>query len=193
MSYAVFNGTREMLVKFMSMNSISQITNSAAWFLRSCVARHREIPWYVFLAYDTDGHNAPISQFHEGDWKVLREEIGGSARMVVNLAAEADIEDVMLLDPSGVLSFLGLPPDTEVPRGGKGKSKMKALHRMASVRRAYHEGTKARSLIRSLDMEAIAARSPIPFSAIDGVIWPAASPEGRPNPSIDGHCVTSPP
>ena len=45
---------------------------------------------------------------------------------------------------------------------------MKALHRMASVRRAYHEGAKA--------------RSPIPFSAIDGVIWPAASPEGRPNP-----------
>lgn len=169
--YVVCDGDRETLVKFMSMNSISQITNSGAWFLRSCVARHLGIPWHVFLAYDTDGHLAPVSQFHEGDWAALRREIGASAAYVTDLAAEADIEDVMLLDADGVLAFLGLPPDTKVPSGGKGKSKMKTLHRMVSVRNAYHEGSKARPLIKSLDMGLIASRSPIPFEAIDAAIW----------------------
>ena len=68
-----------------------------------------------------------------------------------------------------MLSFLGLPPGTMVPGG---KSKMKALHRMVSVRNAYHEGSKARPLIKSLDMGLIASRSPIPFGDTDGAIWP---------------------
>ena len=170
--YVVSDGARETLVKFMAMNSISQITNSSAWFLRSCAARHPRLPWHVFLAYDTDGHSAPVSQFHEGDWAMLRKEIGAAASSITDLAAEADIEDVMLLDADGVLSFLGLPPGTMVPGGGKGKSKMKALHRMVSVRNAYHEGSKARPLIKSLDMGLIASRSPIPFGDIDRAIWP---------------------
>ena len=58
-----------------------------------------------------------------------------------------------------------------VPSGGKGKSKMKALHRMVSVRNAYHEGSKAGPLIKSLDMGLIASRSSIPFEAIDAAIW----------------------
>ena len=169
--YVVCNEGRETLVKFMSMNSISQITNSGAWFLRSCAARHLGIPWHVFLAYDTDGHSAPVSQFHEGDWAALRGEIGASAASVTDLAAEADIEDVMLLDAEGVLAFLGLPLDTKIPAGGKGKSKMRRLHRMVSVRNAYHEGSKAGPLIKSLDMGLIASRSSIPFEAIDAAIW----------------------
>lgn len=169
--YVVCNEGRETLVKFMSMNSISQITNSGAWFLRSCAARHLGIPWHVFLAYDTDGHSAPVSQFHEGDWAALRGEIGASAASVTDLAAEADIEDVMLLDAEGVLAFLGLPLDTKIPAGGKGKSKMRRLHRMVSVRNAYHEGSKAGPLIKSLDMGLVASRSSIPFEAIDAAIW----------------------
>lgn len=169
--YIVGSEQGEVLIKFVSMNSISQITNSATWFLRSCKARHAALPWDVFLAYDTDGHHVPVTQFMEGDWDELRSTIGTEARSLTDLAAEADIEDVMLLDETGVLSFLGLPLNTKIPQGGKGKSKMKALFRRVSVTNAYHEGAKARSLVRALDMSVIAARSPIPFRRIEEVIW----------------------
>lgn len=35
----------------------------------------------------------------------------------------------MLCDLPGVLSFLGLPPETEMPPGNKGKTKLKKLYR----------------------------------------------------------------
>ena len=34
----------------------------------------------------------------------------------------------MLCDLPGVLSFLGLPPETEMPPGNKGKTKLKKLY-----------------------------------------------------------------
>lgn len=55
--------------------------------------------------------------------------ISSTAQRVVDLAAKADIEDVMLCDLPGVLSFLGLPPETEMPPGNKGKTKLKKLYR----------------------------------------------------------------
>lgn len=49
---------------------------------------------------------------------------------------------------------------------------MKALHRMASVQDAYHEGSKEQPLIKSLDMGPIASRSPILFGDTGRAIWP---------------------
>ena len=54
--------------------------------------------------------------------------ISPTAQKVVDLAAKTDIEDVMLCDLPGVLSFLGLPPETEMPPGNKGKTKLKKLY-----------------------------------------------------------------
>lgn len=175
--YRVSDGVSSTLVKFMSMNSVSSIPSSAAWFLSSCAARHPRIPWDVFLAYDTDGHEGAVCQAKPGDWVALKAKIGSAARSVTDLAAAADIEDVMLLDREGVLAYLGLPADTPVPTGGKGKSKMKRLFRQVEIKNAYHEGSKARPLIRALDMEAIAARSDIPFGNIEDALFP--HPKGR--------------
>lgn len=35
------------LVKINNVGTVTQMTNSAEWFLRACVARHRSIPWHV--------------------------------------------------------------------------------------------------------------------------------------------------
>ena len=41
----------------------------------------------------------------------------------------------MPCDPPGILSFLGLPPETEMPPGNKGKTKLKKLCRKAAPAR----------------------------------------------------------
>lgn len=97
----------------------------------------------------------------------LRNDIDLAADSITDLAAEADIEDVMLCDFLGVVSFLGLPPNVGIPRGGKGKAKMKKLFRMVALNNAYHEGNRARPLIKSLDMNVIKSSSPVPLEAID--------------------------
>ena len=83
-----------------SVNSVSQMTNSATWFDRAYVGENPEIDWTVFLCYDTDEYNSDITKFHEGDWAMLRESISPAAQKVVDMAAKADIEDVMLCDPA---------------------------------------------------------------------------------------------
>ena len=42
----------------------------------------------------------------------------------------------MLCDLPGVLSFLGLPPETKMPPGNKGKTKLKKLYDCAYGRKA---------------------------------------------------------
>ena len=123
------------LVKINNVGTVTQMTNSAEWFLRACVARHRSIPWHVFLGYDTDDYLARITKFHQGDWKRLRDDITPEAASVTDLAASADIEDIMLYDYDGVLAFLGLREDTQLPKGRKGKVRMKQLHRMVAISR----------------------------------------------------------
>jgi hypothetical protein len=147
------------------------MTNSATWFDRSCHGLYPEVPWHVFLAYDTDAYNDPITPFHEGDWERLRIEIISNATKITDLAAKADIEDVMLCDKEGVLAFLGLPESVEIPSGNKGKPKMKKLFRAVAVNNAYHEGGRARPLIQSLDMDRIADHSPVPLKEIDRVLF----------------------
>lgn len=58
----------------------------------------------------------------------------------------------MLCDLPGVLSFLGLPPETEMPPGNKGKTKLKKLYRKVAPNKAYHSGERAKDLISHLDM-----------------------------------------
>ena len=63
--------------------------------------------------------------------------ISPAARKVVDLAAEADIGDVMPCDLPGVPSFLGLPPEAEMPPGNKGKTKLKKLYRKVAPSKAH--------------------------------------------------------
>lgn len=121
------DGTR-VLVKFNNVGTVTQMTNSAEWFLRSCAARHAGVDWSVFLSYDTDAYNSNVTKFHQGDWARLRKNIERGAKTIVDLAAEADIEDIMLCDYAGILAFLGLPESTPMPSGRKGKVKMRKLH-----------------------------------------------------------------
>ena len=155
------------LVMMTCMNSVSQMTNSATWFQRACVEKHPSVDWTVFLCYDTDEYNSDITKFHEGDWLRLRKSIEAQASKIVDIAAEADIEDVMLCDLHGVLSFLGLPATTEIPQGNKGKAKLKKLYRMAAIERAYHSGERAKNLIASLNMATIRDAATIPLEEID--------------------------
>lgn len=159
------------LVKINNVGTVTQMTNSAAWFHRACAARHANIPWNVFLGYDTDAYNANITKFHEGDWKRLRDDIAPEAASIYDLAASADIEDVMLCDYEGVLSFLGLPEDTPLPKGRKGKVRMKNLHRLVDVAHPYHEGEKARPLVQALDMGKIIENAPIPLNRLEDVLF----------------------
>ena len=106
-SYLICSSDDKRVVMMTSVNSVSQMTNSATWFERSCIGDFPEISWTVFLCYDTDEYCSDITMFHEGDWARLRGSIASQARAVIGLAAEADIEDVILCDLPGVLSFLG--------------------------------------------------------------------------------------
>lgn len=96
--------------------------------------------------------------------------ISPTAQRVVDLAAKADIEDVMLCDLPGVLSFLGLPPETEMPPGNKGKTKLKKLYRKVAPNKAYHSGERAKDLISHLDMAEIRASAPVPLGEIDRAV-----------------------
>ena len=165
--YAITSADSEKVVMMASVNSVSQMTNSATWFDRACVGENPEVAWTVFLCYDTDEYNSDITKFHEGDWAMLRESIAPSAQKVVDMAAEADIEDVILCDLPSVLSFLGLPPETKMPSGNKGKTKLKKLFRMAAPNKAYHSGERAKDLISHLDMAEIRALAPVPLKEID--------------------------
>ena len=164
------DGTRA-LVKFNNVGTVTQMTNSAEWFLRSCAARHADVDWSVFLGYDTDAYNSNITKFHQGDWARLRKDIERGANAVVDLAAEADIEDIMLCDYAGILAFLGLPESTPMPSGRKGKVKMRKLHQKVALNKPYHEGDRALPLIRALDMDAIMATAPIPLTQLEVAIF----------------------
>ena len=126
------------------------------------------------MGYDTDAYNSAITKYHEGDWARLRLDLEPKAKAIIGLAAEADIEDIMLCDYTGVLGFLGLPQGTPLPFGRKGKAKMKKLNKMVSLKKPYHEGDKARPLVRALDMDKILQVAPIPLDMLEeAIIGPA--------------------
>ena len=168
--YKITSNSNGKLVMMACMNSVTQMTNSATWFHRACVEEHPNINWTVFLCYDTDEYNSDITKFHKGDWLRLRNSIKTQAGKIVDVAAEADIEDVMLCDLRGILSFLGLPPTTEIPPGNKGKTKLKKLYRMVAIEKACHSGERAKNLIASLNMSTIRDTASIPLKEIDTAI-----------------------
>lgn len=168
--YVMSSANFRRIIMMASVNSVSQMTNSATWFGRACVGENPGVTWTVFLCYDTDEYNSDITKFHEGDWEMLRKSIAPFAQKVVDMAAEADIEDVILCDLPGVLSFLGLSPDTKVPPGNKGKTKLKTLYRKVAPNKAYHSGERAKELISHLDMAKIRALAPVPLKEIDRAV-----------------------
>lgn len=156
-----------VLVRFNNVGTVTQMPNSAAWFKRACYAKWPTVPWTVFLCYDTDSYHAPVTKFQSESWALLRNDLEDVAEDVIDIAAAADIEDVMLADFGGVLRYLELDASTPLPSGGKGKSKMKKLFKMRSVRQPYHEGEKALPLIQALDMGVILAAAPVPLHRIN--------------------------
>ncbi|BAK44978.1 hypothetical protein [Eggerthella sp. YY7918] len=159
------------LVVFHSMDTITQMPNAGAWFKNVCKASFATLPWRVFLCYDSDEYHYPVTKFHEGDWERLREEIGLDAEGIYDLTAEADIEDVMLCDYEGVLSWLGLPADTVRPSGRNGKSCMRNLFRLSGERGAYHTGERSRPLVEALDMNAIERAALVDLRTLRQVIF----------------------
>lgn len=152
------------IVKINNVSTITQMVNSGAWFKNTCIQKHKQIPWVVFLCYDTDSPNMPISKFHDGDWKELRTKYLCDAEDVIDLAAQADIEDIMLVDFNGVCDFIGIPVNS-VPSGRKGKVKLKSLYRTGG--KYYHEGERSKPLIQSLNMDLIIKKSGIPLNKVE--------------------------
>lgn len=159
----------KILVKLFVVGTISKVTNSGKWFIERCYHTHKPLRWYVFLCYDTDSYLNAITKFHEGDWKALRTTLNkGRPLGIIDLAAAADIEDIMLSDSDSVFSFLDLPP-VPIPSGKKGKQKMKRIFRLKGPGVAYHSGNRAESLIQSLDFDRITSVAPIPLQDVERI------------------------
>ena len=140
------SGEKKILIKFYVVGTITQIVHSGKWFLNMCSKKHK-MPW-----------------FYEGDWKILRQDLEKSkTTTIVDLAASADIEDIMLYDIESVLAFLGNAMPVKLV-GRKGKAKMKALYRSAG--RAYHEGERAKDMISKLDFSKITQSAPIKLAEL---------------------------
>jgi len=166
--YVLLSETKSILIKTNVVGTVSQISNSGAWFLNRCYKENKNIGWTVFLCYDTDSYNNDITKIMDGDWIELRKLIENNENCtVIDLAAQADIEDIMLLDSDNIFKYIGIDP-VPIPAGGKkGKRKMKKLFRMKGNGFAYHEGQRAEPLIQSLDFDKIISKSTIPFIEIE--------------------------
>lgn len=154
---------KKSLIKFVTANSITKIHCFGNWFNYSCYSKHN-IDWIVFLCYDTDNYKYDISKFYENEWKELRELLG-NAKKVIDIAAAADIEDIMLKDLMSVLKFISAPQQSVTLRGRKGKVRMKNLFRDNNC--TYHEGKRARPLIDLLDKQLLIDDGTIPLKEIE--------------------------
>lgn len=169
--YTLTSERKSIIIKMFTVGTISQIVNADSWFRNFCHKPHPRINWTVFLCYDTDNYVSNITKFFEGDWCELRDSLRkDGASEIIDLAAQADIEDTLLLDIDGVLSFLNLPP-CEMPTGKNGKVKMKKLFKMRGRGSAYHEGERAKGLIESLNLDVIIEQSPLNLMKIDDVCF----------------------
>lgn len=167
--YTITSALRKLLVRVNCVGTVTQITNSGNWFNKTCALKHSKIPWDVFLCYDTDSYNASITKFHSGDWKDLRKILVSRKNIrIVDMAASAEIEDLFLTDLEGISKYLSLKKQllqSDIPSGGKGKSKLKRLFRLNGF--FYHEGNRALDLIRSLNMNVIIGSGILPLSEIE--------------------------
>ncbi len=166
-NYEWINGNKRLLIKFNVVGAITQVTNSATWYLNKCAKKYK-IPWIVCLCYDTDSSSKDISKFYEGDWEILRTALKArNTREIIDLAASADIEDIMLYDLDGVCRFLGRRKPKKLI-GRKGKAKMKNLY--SECNKTYHEGERAKEMIETLDFQKIIMFSPLPFDKLEKIL-----------------------
>lgn len=165
--YILTTPTDILIIKMFVVGTISQLANSGTWFENNCHKQYPSLKWIVFLCYDTDAYMEPITKFYEGDWKELRKQLSkGRASEIIDLAAQADIEDIMLLDADSIFKYLNIAP-CDIPNGAKGKRKMKKLFRSVGRGIAYHEGVRAKKLIEALNFEVIIEKAPLNFSKIE--------------------------
>lgn len=161
--YIWSNRERRVIIKTYVVGTITQLVHSGKWFANRCAKKYK-LPWKVCLCYDTDSPSGEICKFYEGDWERLRNELEKSkAKEVIDLAASADIEDVLLYDLEGICNYLHITVPDYLP-GRKGKAKMKALYRSCGA--TYHEGEKAEQMIKTLDMDKIIRCSPLGLQRI---------------------------
>lgn len=165
--YRIVYKEDSILVKFHTVNAITQIPRSGAWFNTQCLDKYKIIPWNVFLCYDTDKYLEDISKFYKDDWKLLRQDLKKAS--VLDVAAAADIEDVMLTDLVGVCRFIGCEVPSGPIAGRKGKVKLKNLFRDHNL--YYHEGKRARPLIDALNMQLIMDNSGLPLQEMEHWIF----------------------
>jgi hypothetical protein len=169
--YEVLGRDRYILIKTDMVGTISQITNSGVWYENRCHKEHPSLAWTVFLCYDTDDYKPDITKFQEGDWRALRMLMKRrKAARIIDLATNADIEDLFLLDAPGIFRFMNKPSRT-IPSGCKGKRKMRKLFRSFGQGIAYHSGERARCLIEALDMQVIIDHASIPLSEINKILF----------------------
>lgn len=156
------------LIKFNVVNTITQVPHTGKWFNSQCAGKYGSgMNWYVFLCYDKDDYKEDISKFYEGDWAVLRRSLK-SAKEIIDVAAAADIEDIMLQDIEHICKFIGC----EIPlilRGRKGKTKLKNLFKEHG--RYYHEGKRAKEVIDSLDMNLLIEANLVPLKEIERLLF----------------------
>ncbi|MCQ4765298.1 hypothetical protein [Cloacibacillus evryensis] len=162
--YEMRLGKRKVLTFFHTVNAVTQMPRSWAWFESFCADRHPDLNWKVFLCYDTDSYKEEITKFREGDWGNLREKLTLCGAQVNDISARADIEDLFLQDIEGVCSFLGVLPLINI-HGRNGKAKMKNLFRECG--RSYHEGVRAKELVCALDMQKLANCGLLPLKLIE--------------------------
>lgn len=164
--YTLESSSIQVLIKFNVVGTISQISNSGNWFETRCYTQYKNLEWTIFLCYDTDNYVPNISKFYEDDWKELRKTISKrKSCSIIDLAAQADIEDIMLVDADGIFKFLGINP-IAIPTGSKGKIKLKKIFRSKGPGSAYHAGERAEALINALDLDKIISTSPVPLNKI---------------------------
>ena len=169
-NYLICKNDISILVKTYTVGTITQIVNSRNWVINACCHRYRNLSWCVFLCYDTDDYLAPVTKFYEGDWVELRHRLKeANVKTVIDMAASADIEDLMLCDFQGVLAHLKIPA-CSLPSGKKGKTKMKKLFKIAS--RTYHEGDRAKPLIDVLDKDVVIFHALVPFNELEKYCFP---------------------
>lgn len=110
------------------------------------------MPRTVVFCCDADGDVSP--NLNTRAWKRFGRDLANLKLPVVDLIADADIEDVTLVGIQGMRRFLGLPDNAE-PKGRKGKTRLGSLYKAVDVTRPHEAGERAHHLICCLSIKAI--------------------------------------
>lgn len=160
-------GENAAFVTFNVMGSIGSVPNAMSW-IKSLRRNYLSLDWSIALCYDTDGGDP--SNLNTRSWHRFRADLAALGLPLIDLAANADIEDIMLADIEGVRKFIGVPEGAS-PRGRKGKAKINSLFKAVDVTRPYHEGEKARPLIQALSFDVIERKAPISLCTLRSAVF----------------------